>query len=372
MVIKSDDYSEIRLSKFPKTISLLTLFISLFLSLFSFLLIFVVITLLILFIICNSYYKRHKLFFSNGYLYFLTYEKFAVRVSDIETVEYKRAFSLGPFFKLVNISVKTIKGNTYVFGPVDDTVNLRTYIQKQIEIHRDVTVDESQKKEGFRDDQASSKKTPPKSLSELSEEEAKRIFERIQNSSGVMLENMVTNKIMCSSNIHDVLLLRNLYVPKRYSDTYTEVDLVMIHDTGVYVFECKNYSGRVYGYANAQNWRVYYSNGDNHCLLNPILQNHSHITALSRFLNIDESYFKSWIVFNNKSGSKLPDSCPEYVICDCNELNALLSYVLPRSKLLLSSDEKNRIYQQLTRCTQVSYKERLQHISRIHSKYGRY
>ena len=41
-------------------------------------------------------------------------------------------------------------------------------------------------------------------------------------------------------------LLTNLYIPKQDGST-TEIDLIMISETGIYVFESKNYSGWIFG-----------------------------------------------------------------------------------------------------------------------------
>lgn len=48
-------------------------------------------------------------------------------------------------------------------------------------------------------------------------------------------------------------LLTNLYLPKQ-DGTTTEVDLVMIAETGLYVFESKNYSGWIFGDEKSKNW----------------------------------------------------------------------------------------------------------------------
>ena len=41
-------------------------------------------------------------------------------------------------------------------------------------------------------------------------------------------------------------LLMNLNIPSEQQGT-TEVDLLMIHETGIYVFETKHYKGTIYG-----------------------------------------------------------------------------------------------------------------------------
>jgi hypothetical protein len=44
----------------------------------------------------------------------------------------------------------------------------------------------------------------------------------------------------------DHKLLTNVYLPKKDGST-TEIDLIMIDETGIYVFESKNYSGWIFG-----------------------------------------------------------------------------------------------------------------------------
>jgi hypothetical protein len=41
-------------------------------------------------------------------------------------------------------------------------------------------------------------------------------------------------------------ILTNVYLPKGNGET-TEIDLVYIHETGIYVLESKNYSGWIFG-----------------------------------------------------------------------------------------------------------------------------
>ena len=43
--------------------------------------------------------------------------------------------------------------------------------------------------------------------------------------------------------------LFNCYIPKRNGGT-TEIDFILIHETGLYIFESKNYGGWIYGSEN--------------------------------------------------------------------------------------------------------------------------
>lgn len=47
--------------------------------------------------------------------------------------------------------------------------------------------------------------------------------------------------------------LFNCYIPKEDEET-TEIDVIMLHESGIYVFESKNYSGWIFGTENQKQW----------------------------------------------------------------------------------------------------------------------
>ncbi|NLP48127.1 MAG: NERD domain-containing protein [Clostridiales bacterium] len=94
-------------------------------------------------------------------------------------------------------------------------------------------------------------------------------------------------------------LLVNLYIPKKDSTT-TELDLVMVSEYGIHVFESKNYSGWIFGNEKNKFWMQTFKTGDKNRFYNPIWQNRGHINALKELLEIeDDNVIKSCIVFGN-------------------------------------------------------------------------
>ena len=96
-------------------------------------------------------------------------------------------------------------------------------------------------------------------------------------------------------------ILTNVYVttPKGRS---TEIDLVLIDYNGIFVFESKNYNGRVFGDENQREWIHVLRNGDKFGFFNPVWQNRGHISALRKICgDLDPIYFKSIIVFGRNS-----------------------------------------------------------------------
>ena len=66
----------------------------------------------------------------------------------------------------------------------------------------------------------------------------------------------------------NIYILRNLYIP--YRDIVTEIDLILLHETGIYVFECKNYSGWIFGNERSNYWTQCLRGGQKNKFYNPI------------------------------------------------------------------------------------------------------
>ena len=56
----------------------------------------------------------------------------------------------------------------------------------------------------------------------------------------------LTDYALSNDNIDGMfVLLKNVYVPRQ--NTSAEIDLLMIHEKGIFVFESKNYGGWIFG-----------------------------------------------------------------------------------------------------------------------------
>jgi len=94
--------------------------------------------------------------------------------------------------------------------------------------------------------------------------------------------------------------LFNCYIPKQ-NGTTSEIDLIMLHTSGIYVFESKNYSGWIYGAESQRMWTQTFGNGHKEHFYNPLMQNSTHIKWLRHLItDIDESIYNSVIVFSNR------------------------------------------------------------------------
>ena len=77
----------------------------------------------------------------------------------------------------------------------------------------------------------------------------------------------------------------------------SQIDHIFIHNSGVYVIETKNYSGKIFGKENEKTWTQVLSYGnEKHPMYNPVLQNKGHINRLDKLVNLKTKYY-SIVVF---------------------------------------------------------------------------
>lgn len=111
--------------------------------------------------------------------------------------------------------------------------------------------------------------------------------------------------------------LMNIEVPTANGRT-TEIDLLMIHESGLYVFEMKHYKGTIYGKADDEMWTQYFRTAKNNRFKNPILQNEYHIKALrDMFPNLP---IYSCVIFTSQE-CELRVNIPKSDVMVCNLYN---------------------------------------------------
>ena len=95
-------------------------------------------------------------------------------------------------------------------------------------------------------------------------------------------ERILYRTLIDELGIPEKQFLRNLYLPRRGGKT-AELDLVLISKKAIFVFECKNYDGQIYGDARRRFW-VQYLHQRRHRFYSPLLQNRYHVLYLREFL----------------------------------------------------------------------------------------
>lgn len=178
---------------------------------------------------------------------------------------------------------------------------------------------------------------------------------------GLNGEYLIVKELDQLTGFHRVLC--NAYLPNRRGGT-TEVDIILLHETGIYVIESKNYSGWIFGDEKSKNWMQTFPNGRKSFFYNPIKQNEIHRNALKRVLTeVDESVFKSVVVFGGRCQiKKLEMGSSDAAVIYRSQLKFMLEM---QSERVLSASQIIAIYQQLRKYTHATELQKLQHITQV-------
>lgn len=95
-------------------------------------------------------------------------------------------------------------------------------------------------------------------------------------------ERILYNTLVRKFNIPERQIFRNVYIPKKGGRT-SEIDLLVVSRKGIFVFESKNYSGKIYGDALRAKW-IQYLGGKKTYFYSPLAQNKNHAKHLREFL----------------------------------------------------------------------------------------
>lgn len=167
-------------------------------------------------------------------------------------------------------------------------------------------------------------------------------------------------------------LLQNVYIPTHTG--YTEIDTVLLHESGIYVFETKNVSGEVSGDLKQERWNLYLNERTQHTLYNPLKQNQGHIGALLCQLRTSYSRARvySFVVFSDRCVLKrVPASGNRFQVIHFGELQAALANVLKHSTNVHNKKQLDEWKAALQSCVNVSESVKQAHrasVQKMHDK----
>lgn len=177
----------------------------------------------------------------------------------------------------------------------------------------------------------------------------------------------------CQYDKRHYRILRNVYIPKRNGEL-SEIDVLLLHETGVYVFESKNLSGSIYGNADKLQWLRYRKNGEKDFIPNPIKQNEGHINCLREFLKQDKYRFRvfSLIVFGlNAKLNAIPEDTSFTTTHEIFNLEMDLIKKFEVGMNFYSPEIINSWSKALIPCTMLSEDQKSAHIDRVTRKFGK-
>ena len=155
-------------------------------------------------------------------------------------------------------------------------------------------------------------------------------------------------------------ILMNINIPTAYGKT-TEIDLLLIHETGLYVFEMKHYKGTIYGKPHEQNWTQYFRTAPNQRFRSPIAQNQYHINALNKLA--PDIPVHSFVVFTSDEVElKVECNEPNITLCTLSRLRYHLSNLSYKPNVL-SMEQINHLF-----CTLLKYSPTSQQIVVVDGK----
>lgn len=114
-------------------------------------------------------------------------------------------------------------------------------------------------------------------------------------------------------------LLSDVTLPLNASQT-TQIDHIFIGTKGIFIIEEKHYSGDLYGALYDKTWTVVYGFGKaKHKMLNPFVQNKTHISGVCRAIKRDDKDIINVVLLTGPS-KFMGDSAPEWLCRNCGEL----------------------------------------------------
>lgn len=158
-----------------------------------------------------------------------------------------------------------------------------------------------------------------KQLTDVDIEEQKQIWD--ERGKGYYGEYLVFCELYKSITGNGKILM-NLNLPAG-DDATTEIDLLLIHETGLYVFEIKHYKGTIYGKDTDEIWTQYFRTVKNNTFKNPIEQNGYHLRALKKLY--PKAPIFSCVVFANKECDlRIENTNESIVVCQLGDVKNIL------------------------------------------------
>ena len=142
--------------------------------------------------------------------------------------------------------------------------------------------------------------------------------------------------------------LFNVYVEdSKNSAKKTEIDLLLIHETGLYVIECKNFKGWIYGDETSEKWCQVFKNGKKFLFYNPIKQNYKHIQYLRHIVGTDKE-ITSIITFGDDATlKKITNTNDNLKIINNRELKRTLENKIRYMETRLQPEQVDELYNKL-------------------------
>ena len=168
-------------------------------------------------------------------------------------------------------------------------------------------------------------------------------------------------------------ILSNCYLPKS-DGTFTEIDLILLHESGVYVIESKNYSGWIFGNEEQRQWTQSLPGRNGRAkkirFFNPISQNKGHLKWLKKYADISKDVpFYSFIVFSDRCElKKIVLTSGNHFVLNRRNLFQKVQENAEHVGVKLTQAEIDTLYKHLYPLTQVTEEQKALHAETVQRK----
>lgn len=165
--------------------------------------------------------------------------------------------------------------------------------------------------------------------------------------------------------------LSNCYLPKS-DGTFTEIDVILLHESGLYIFEVKNYSGLIFGEEEQKQWTqilpAHTELSKSVHFFNPILQNKVHLKWLREYIGEDIPLY-SYIVFSDRCElKKITLTSNEHVVLNRRNLIYRVRRNAELKGAVLTEGKIDALYDKLYPLTQVTEEQKAAHVKTVEQK----
>lgn len=162
-------------------------------------------------------------------------------------------------------------------------------------------------------------------------------------------------------------LVCNVFIPIEGGTKTTEIDLILIHQKGIFVIENKNYTGWICGDEDSKNWLQILNSRKRFEFYNPVMQNKRHIRHLKYFLKqelpfTEEIPFISVVTFNHQARLKrIFTYSDDVIVTNSRKIRKKIMRRMWRMKKVLNRAEIEQVSRLLSAQTHPSEKIIKQH-----------
>ncbi|TNP01519.1 nuclease-related domain-containing protein [Bacillus pacificus] len=176
----------------------------------------------------------------------------------------------------------------------------------------------------------------------------------------------LVKRILSKLDPESYYVLHDVTVHTEYGET-TQIDHIVIAETGVFVIETKNYEGIIYGNEKAARWTqgIFRKKSS---FQNPFRQNYKHIKAIE-WLMEQQLPCISIAAFHPKCSLKRVNvhSKDKHVLY----YNDLKSCIESYTEVQLTKDEVQHIYQTISRANITDKDIKKEHVKYLHNKFAK-